>query len=434
MTVPQISIEMQYLLVVVGLFVVPRVLQRVRIPSAITCLALGAGLNMGFGLFHDDAVIPLLSVLGIVSLFLFAGLEVRFEDLRRGLRVTLGHLLLQVLLLSISTWAAQHIFDLGVRASVLMSLAILTPSTGFILDSLPAFGLSPQQQYWVKTKAIAAELVALATLFLVVQSGSIQTLTLATGALIAMVAALPWIFRAFAEKILPFAPKSEFAFVLILAILCAYLTRHLGVYYLVGAFLVGVTAVRLRKQLPALASDRLIIGIELFASFFVPFYFFKAGLHLKREYFTWQSILLGVGFVALIVPLRIGVAAYYRRWSLSEPVKDGVRVGLSLVPTLVFTFVLADILHERFGLPDHLFGALVVFALVNTTLPGFFLRLPPPEFAAPEASEATVRFFSEPPGAPSEQTRVPVQDEIHFAPLGQLPDWPADDKTTERND
>lgn len=395
---PPISIELQYLLVVVGLFIVPRVLQRLRIPSAITCVALGAALNMGFGLFHDDAVIPLLSILGIVSLFLFAGLEVQFEELRQGFRVTLGHLLIQIVLLTAATWVLSRLFSLGVRASLLMSLAILTPSTGFILDSLHAFGLTAQQQFWVKTKAISAELVALAALFIIVQSGSVQTMALATGALVAMLAALPWVFRAFATRILPFAPKSEFAFVLIVAIICAYLTRHLGVYYLVGAFLVGVTAVRLRKQLPALASERLIIGIELFASFFVPFYFFKAGLHLKREYFTWQSVLFGLGLVSIVVPLRIGIAAYYRKWALSEPLKEGVRVGLSLVPTLVFTLVLADILHDHFGLPDRLFGALLVFTLVNTALPGLFLRLPPPEFAAPEASEATVRFFSEPPG------------------------------------
>ncbi len=399
-TPPSLSIEVQYLLVVVGLFIVPRILQRLRIPSAITCVLLGACLGIGFGLFQDDAVIPLLSILGIVALFLFAGRAGQVEERRRGGLITLGHLVIQMLLLALGTWAAGHFFYLGTRASVLMSLAILTPSTGFILDSLPAFGLSPQQQYWVKTKAISAELVALGALFLVIQSGSVQTLTLATGALIAIVAALPWVFRAFSAVILPFAPKSEFAFVLILAIICAYLTRHLGVYYLVGAFLVGVTAVRLRKKLPALASDRLIIGIELFASFFVPFYFFKAGLHLKREYLTFHSILLGLGFVALVVPLRIGVTAYYRNRVLSEPFGQGVRVGLSLVPTLVFTFVLADILHERFGLPDHLFGALVIFALVNTALPGFFLRLPPPEFAAPEASDATVRFFSEHPGPP----------------------------------
>lgn len=397
----RVNVELQYLLIVVGLFIIPRLLQRFRIPSAITCVFLGASLGMGFRLFHDDTVVPLLATLGIVSLFLFAGLEVDFAELRRGLAVTAGHLTLQVALLAFGIWIFGWLFDLDWRPSLLMALAIFTPSTGFILDSLPAFGLTAQQQYWVKTKAISSELVALLALFVVVQSGSLAALTLSSIALAAMVAVLPWVFRAFALRVLPFAPKSEFAFLLILALICAYLTRHMGVYYLVGAFVVGVTAVRLRKQLPALASERLLIGIELFASFFIPFYFFKAGLHLKREFFAWQSLLLGLAFVVVTVPLRLGMTACFRRIALAEPMREGVRVGISLIPTLVFSLVLADILRERYGLADHIFGAIIVFALLNTAVPGLFLRSVPPEFASPEAPR------SAPETAPSEFQQPP---------------------------
>lgn len=385
------SEEMQYLLVVVGLFIVPRVLQRLRIPSAITCLAIGALLGIGFGLFHGDVAIPFLATLGIVSLFLFAGLEVDFAELREGLTIVTGHLVLQLALLAGGSWFFIATFELAWRPALLVALALLTPSTGFILDSLPAFGLSKQQQYWVKTKAIASELIALAALFFVVQSSSITALATSSGALIAMVLLLPFVFEFFAARILPHAPKSEFAFLLILALACAYLTRHLGVYYLVGAFVVGVTAVRLRKRLPNLASERLVIGIELFASFFIPFYFFKAGLHLTAELFTLESVLIGIGFVVFAVPLRIGVVMLYRRVTLGEGFSEGARVGLSLVPTLVFTLVLADILHERFALPDRLFGALVVFALINTALPGLLLRAASIDFDTPEVPKVLER-------------------------------------------
>jgi Kef-type K+ transport system membrane component KefB len=393
------SEELQYLLVVIGLFIVPRVLQRVRIPSAITCVALGALMGMGFHQFHGDSAVPLLATLGIVALFLFAGLEVDFEELRRGLRVTLGHLALQTLFLLGGTWLAQRLFAITWRPAVLLALAVLTPSTGFILDSLAGFGLTPQQQFWVKTKAIASELVALAALFIVVQSSSAGLLAASTLALVAMVALLPHVFHVFAARVLPFAPKSEFAFLMILALLCAYITRQLGVYYLVGAFLVGVTAVRLRKRLPVLTSERLVIGIELFASFFIPFYFFKAGLHLEPSYFSPRAIMLGVALVLVAVPLRVVSAAVHRKAALAEPFRSGVRVGLSLVPTLVFTIVLADILRERFALADHLYGALIVFALLNTAIPGLFLRATPPEFAAPDIPRTMTTI--PPPGEPS---------------------------------
>jgi Kef-type K+ transport system membrane component KefB len=329
---------------------------------------------MGFGLFHGDTTIPLLATLGIVSLFLFAGLEVDFAELRQGLAVTLGHLATQVFLLGLATWVFSLTFGVGLRAAILMSLAVLTPSAGFILDSLSSFGLTDSQRFWVKTKAIASELLALGALFAVSQSSSVGGLALSTLALVAMVLVLPLVFQGFAARVLPQAPKSEFAFLLILALICAYFTRQLGVYYLVGAFVVGVTAVRLRKRIPELASERLVAGIDLFASFFIPFYFFKAGLHFHAGLFQWRALLIGVSLVVVTIPVRVAAVAMYRKFALGEPAREAVPVALSLVPTLVFTVVLSGILRDGYGLSDDLFGALIVFALINTTIPGILLR------------------------------------------------------------
>ncbi len=386
--------ELQYILVVVGLFLVPRVLQRFRIPSAITCVLLGAAVHMGFDLFHDDGTVGLLSTFGIVALFLCAGLEVDFEDLRRGRRVVSQHLLLQLLVLAGAAPILAAIFGLEARPSILLALALLTPSTGFILDSLGAFGLDKEQRFWVKTKAIASEMLALLILFVTVQSSSAGGLVLSLAALIAMVFILPPLFHVFARVILPYAPKSEFTFLVIVALACAFVTRELGVYYLVGAFVVGVTALRLRKRVPELASERILGSVEFFAAFFIPFYFFKAGLHLEQGDFTPLAIAIGVGFLVTIVPLRLARVTLHRRVSLDEPAGRGLRVSLSLVPTLVFTIVIADILRARYAIGAEIYGGLIVFALVNTMLPGLILKAPPPEFDAPD-------IHPEPPGEPT---------------------------------
>lgn len=42
------------------------------------------------------------------------------------------------------------------------------------------------------------------------------------------------------------------------------------------------------------------------------------------------------------------------------------------------------------ALAEHLLGAIVAYALVNTTLPGLLLRAAPPDFASPEAPRAGV--------------------------------------------
>jgi Kef-type K+ transport system membrane component KefB len=381
---PKLSPEIQYMLLVFGLFIVPRALQRYRLPAAVTCVSLGAALNIGFHLFHEDHTVKLLATFGIVAMFLFAGLEVDFHELRLGRRVLLQHIAVQLVLLAVGAVAIGYLFGLAARPALLFALALFTPSTGFILASVHGLGLSDEETFWVKSKAVASELVALGVLFFTIQSQSIGTLALSAAAMAAMVALLPPLFRGFARLIAPFAPRTEFTFLVLVAFLCAFITRELGVYYLVGAFVVGLTAVRLRDDLPELASEKLTGAVELFASFFIPFYFFKAGLHLKMENFTWTALGIALALLVVVIPLRIFRVALHRQLELGEPWSIGSRIGTAVIPTLVFTIVIAEILEERFALDPWLFGALIIFTLVNTILPGLVLRTPAPAYETPE--------------------------------------------------
>ncbi len=368
--------EVLYGLLVIGLFIVPRILQRFRLPAAIVALSLGALAGIRFDLFHGDATIQLFALFGIVGLFLFAGLEVDFKELRENVGVLGQHIAVQVLLLIVVATTVQQLFGLTTRAALLFALALLTPSTGFILDSLPGYGLSAGDRFWVRSKAIATELIALGILFLIVQSTSATKLSLSALAIVAMIGVLPVVFRVFATWIAPYAPNTEFTFLILVALVCAFITRRLGVYYLVGAFVVGLSALRLRRELPSLSSEKLLTGIEMFASFFIPFYFFKAGVGLEADYFTGRAIVIGVILFVVVVPLRIGSVAAHRRLAMGESWEKGMRVGIAIVPTLVFSLVIGAILHDRFAISAELSGALIVYTLLNTVVPGFFLRTP----------------------------------------------------------
>lgn len=385
-----ISDELQYVLLLFILFVLPRVLQRFRLPSAITCVALGAAAGMGLGIFQQDAAVDLLSTLGIVSLFLFAGLDVNFGELRRNAGILTQHLAVRFVLLLLVTLIARYAFGFAVRPSVLIALALITPSTGFILDALGYFGVSTYEGAWIKSKAIAAELVALVALFLALQPPEAGALAASVFILGALVALLPFVFRLFAAVVLPYAPKSEFAFLLMVAVLCALVTRWLGAYYLIGAFVVGLTAQRFRERMPAIASEHMVHAVEVFASFFVPFYFFHAGVRLRSEEFNLDAAILGLGFAVVFVPLQIALVSFHRRLALGEPLLKGARIGIAMVPTLVFTLVIAEILQERFELPQPVFGALIVYTLLNTLIPGFILRMPPPALEDVHAPEVSI--------------------------------------------
>ncbi len=370
--------DLTYILLLFALFIVPRALQRFRLPSAISSFLLGAGASAS-GLMTQDPTLSLLATFGIVAMFLTAGLEVNGTELRQGARVVIEHAGLRLLIVLGAATVLTLTTEFSFRVGALIALALFTPSTGFILDSLDSLELSQRDRFWIKSKAIATELLALGVLFVALQSTSLERMGIATAALLALVLVLPLLFRFFAARIAPFAPKSEFAFLLMLAVVSAYITRALGVYYLVGAFMVGIAAQTYRTRLPAMSSERTLHAVEAFASVFAPFYFFNAGLHLHAEDFSGTAIALGVGLVIVCVPMRVLLVLLHRRRSLGESARGGLPIAIALAPTLVFSLVIAEILRDRFGIPDYLFGSLIVYTVINTVLPGFLLGRAAPE-------------------------------------------------------
>lgn len=205
MTMPA---DILYVLLLFILFVVPRILVRYRLLTAITSLLLGA---VAAGLtprFDHDATVALLASFGIVALFLFAGLEIDVDELRPGARVLGQHLALWGGALAIGALVVAQAFDLPPRAAWLYALAILTPSTGFILDSLGQFGLSDRERHWTKSKAIGIELLALGVLFVALQSTSVQQMLLSSLALAALIVIVPATLRFFAVRIAPPGPPA----------------------------------------------------------------------------------------------------------------------------------------------------------------------------------------------------------------------------------
>ena len=376
--------QLGFIGLIFALFLVPKLLQRYKLPGAITSLLLGILASL-LGWFHHDPTINLLSTLGIVALFLFAGLEIDAAELRRNRKPLVLHGLIWTATAIITAAAATLILGVEPRVAALIALAVVTPSTGFILSSLSSFGMSRNEQNTVRTYAIGSELIALAALFVILQSTSAKQLAISTAAMAGVIVVIPLAFRAFASVVAPHAPKSEFAFLVMVAVVCAYATRLLGVYYLVGAFLVGVAAQRYRASHPAMSSEKMIDALESFGSVFIPFYFFHAGTEVMRGHLSLKSLAIGLGLVVVLVPLRIGVIALHRRFVLGEKFRMSRRVGAAMVPTLVFTLVIVGILQRRFGLDEAIAGGLVLYTILNTVIPGFVLGAPPADFEDVEA-------------------------------------------------
>ncbi|OIQ82390.1 sodium/hydrogen exchanger family protein [mine drainage metagenome] len=216
------------------------------------------------------------------------------------------------------------------------------------------------------------------------QSGTAVHLATSLAALLALVTLLRLGFIWLGRHVVPYAPGSEFSLLLTFGVVAAYLTYQLGVYYLVGAFLAGVLAKSLSERLPTLASTANLHAIELFASFFVPFYFFNRGIVTPHQAFGIEAIGLGLALSAVLLPLRIAIVWAQRRWIQGEDRATSLRVATALTPTLVFTLVIASLLRERYGIAQSWYGALLVYAGISTIIPAWLMarRQPAAQSAA----------------------------------------------------
>lgn len=379
-----------YLAVVFGLLVIPRALQRFRLPAQLTCFAFGIIVAGFFKPLIIDSVISYLSTLGIAALFLFAGLEVDLAELRRQLPSLAGHFAVRGLVLVVCARIFALYFHLGWQVDCMLALALLTPSTGFILDMLPNSGLDHIEQQEVALHAVAGEVTAVFLFLVISQAGSFKTLLISGGAVALLIALLPLLFLALGRWVVPYAPGSEFSLLLMVGLICAIITKTLGVYYLVGAFVAGLVARTLSQRMRTLASDQNLEAIRLFASFFIPFYFFHSGLGVPTAALTSASLLYGLVLAVCVIPVRLGVVWLQSRFMQHRGHRGSFRVAIALTPTLIFTLVIAEILRENFAISPQLYGGLLVYAAIASILPSLTL----PAFAEtslePAAIEAEV--------------------------------------------
>ncbi|MBK7092133.1 MAG: hypothetical protein IPH59_10525 [bacterium] len=113
--------------------------------------------------------------------------------------VLLQYVVFHLIGLAAVSYGAMLVFDLAIRPAVLVALALMTPSAGFILDSLKALHLDEREQFWVRTKVISIELIALAALFAVVQSASATRFSVSLLVLVLLIAILPLLLKFFAR-------------------------------------------------------------------------------------------------------------------------------------------------------------------------------------------------------------------------------------------
>ena len=205
------------------------------------------------------------------------------------------------------------------------------------------------------------------------QAGSMQSLGITGVILVLLIGLTPLLFLFLGRHVVPYAPGSEFSLLIMVGIICAVITQNIGVHYLIGAFTAGLVAGLLRNRMTTLASAENLHAVRLFASFFIPFYFFHEGVEVPTGALVLKSLLWGAALSLVVIPIRLGKNWLQTRFLSYRTAQGGIRVALALTPTLIFTLVIAGILRELFHISDALYGGLLVYAGITTILPSLVL-------------------------------------------------------------
>ena len=113
-----ITNDLEYLAVFSLVLILPKILMRFRVPSGITALLIGVSIAILDPSLKSDNLFRFLSQIGITSLFLFAGLEVEFEELKEDRVYLAKYMTKSLIVLFAIAYAISNYFNLPFQALI----------------------------------------------------------------------------------------------------------------------------------------------------------------------------------------------------------------------------------------------------------------------------------------------------------------------------
>ena len=368
------EILLRFLVIITVIFFLPKVINRFyTIPSPLTEIFLGILLGIFLPqYFYLDDMLQILAAIGIVTLFVYAGLEVDSELMIRKKSFFLENLLIHLIVFLIVGWSMKAIFSLSAQVAFLVALALTTPSASYIFSSLERF--SGEKRKLIEGKVITGEVAGIFLMVMILRLNNILALITTLALILLLIFLLPILLKFLYRTLFSKLVGSEFSFIFVVAVISAFITDFMGIHFLVGAFIAGLISRRFiqdivaDKQYAHITHDRgrqIKEGFGFFALTFIPFYFFSVGLRIDKSMLAMATVALAVALCASISWLRILLISLHRFLRIREGFRHSTQIASAMIPTLVFTFVIAELLLENFGISHDMFSALMLYGVLT---------------------------------------------------------------------
>lgn len=371
------DILVKFFVILAVLFFLPKVVNRIsKIPDALTELMIGIFLGIALpSFFFIDDMITILGTIGVVTLFVFSGMEVDTNFIGMNKKFFTEHIMLHILIFVAVGICIFYYLQTSPQIALLVSLALTTPSASFILSSIRT--LEKERKQWIESKALAGEITALILMVILLSLSDITRLLLSLVTLVLLITLLPIILEFLFKKLFSKLIGCEFSFIFVVTMISAFITEFVGIHFLVGAFIAGFVAKRFINDIvkdesyehcSEVFGQQIIIGFGYFVLIFAPFYFFSVGLKMKSSMFTFDTLFLAVIICIIIVIVRIGIMSVHRIVRMKEKISTALSINALCVPTLVFTFVITDILLKQFLIGDMIYNVLMLYGVFTSVV------------------------------------------------------------------
>ncbi len=333
----------------------------------------------GLGLINNVSQISHLAEIGVVFLLFVIGVELKPSRLWQMRKLVFGLGSLQILLSAMLISAAAYfLFNVPLKATILIGPALALSSTAFVLQLLAeqkalksAYGRTSFAILLMQDLAVVPLLALIPLLttpnfsltedigFALAESLFILTLVILVGR---------YLLHPLLHRVaLAGNPEIFTASALLLVLGTALVTEHAGLSMAMGAFLAGL-----------LISDsfyrhQVIAEIHPFRGILLGFFFMSMGMSLNIDLF-FQHTLLSLGLVSLLIGIKI-VALYPLTFGFEKNNRTRLAIALILAQSGEFALVLFSLAFQSDIIDDPLFQYLLLVVLLSMLFTPFLSAL-----------------------------------------------------------
>jgi len=328
------------------------------------------------GWIAPNETLTALADLGVMFLLFDAGLQIRPADLLGVAGTAALVAVVEAGVTFAASWTALVAWGTTQAAAILVSAALVATSVGVTASILAQRGLLDRRvSRIILAAAVIDDVLGLIALVVAgdVARGHVNIAEVALTALLAaavIIVIAKW-GAAAAGRILPHfhlraqAEEAQFHIALVVLFGLAALTVYAGVAAIVGAFLAGLA---MSESAGARVRD-LTRGVhELMAPFFL------AGIGLRLDVTLFRSSSL-VGLAALMLVVAVaGKLAGCTLGALGLGWRNGLAVGLGMVPRGEVTLVVAQVGVSMAVIGPDIYASLVFVTVASALLTPFLLK------------------------------------------------------------